>query len=421
MSSLNIFILHCSDLLTDYKPHGDGLIAHGFISTLARRGHRLHVAAPLVELKKALHPNITIYPIKVKRSEPISARIEYMVRVRSLFRRLAKQFEFDLIHQLNPVFSGMSLALAGFDFPLVLGTYVARWPDESRSSNLRARWTSQLLGYARNKVSLVQQRQAQALLLTTPAAFNRLPRPEAVRDRIHVLPHGVDTELFSPALSWDSPENLLAEQQSPSILFFANVGRRKGIFTLINALHTVVSAVPGCRVRIAGDGPELSEVKERVATLACAGNVEFLGNQQREDAPILLRNSSVYCLPSFGEPYATTVIEAMSCARALVVTDSGGLPYLVKEEGGHRVPTGDPASLSAALIDLLRSPEKRRAMGRFNRSLVESTMTWDKVGQQLEEVYEAALQRFASTGRRVRRKVGFHFQSVPGTAMQEKP
>ncbi len=420
MNPLNIFIPHCSDLLTDYISHGDGLIAHGFISNLARRGHRLHVAAVRVELKNPIHPNVTIYPIRMKRPESMTSRIEYMWRVRSLFRQLTKRARFDLIHQLNPVFSGMSLSLAGCGVPLVLGTYVARWPEEPVQSGLQAKWTSKLLSQARKKISDFQQRQADALLLTTPAAFNRLSNPEAVQDRIHFLAHGVDTGLFSPASDWDSSERLLAEQQKPSILFFANIGRRKGIFPVIDAFPAVARAVPECRLKIAGEGPELAEARRRAAGLACADKIEFLGKQERSTAPLLYRESPVYCLPSFGEPYATTVIEAMSCARALVVTDSGGSPYLVKEEGGNRVPTGDVASLSAALIDLLQHPEKRVAMGRFNRSLVEKTMTWDRVAQQLEQVYETTLQRVASVQRSDRQSAEFRFPAIQDAAVREE-
>ena len=63
---LNIFVPHCSDLLTDHLPHGDGLIAHGFITSLARRGHRLHVAAQRVDLREPLHPNISLYLIPLQ-------------------------------------------------------------------------------------------------------------------------------------------------------------------------------------------------------------------------------------------------------------------------------------------------------------------------------------------------------------------
>jgi glycosyl transferase family 4 len=118
---LTIFVPHCSDLLTDHLPHGDGLIAHGFISNLARRGHRLHVAAQRVELRSPLHSNITLHEIPVTASGPLVGRLEYMLRVRRLLNKLNKDCRFDLIHQLNPVFTGTSLAMIGSGLPLVLG------------------------------------------------------------------------------------------------------------------------------------------------------------------------------------------------------------------------------------------------------------------------------------------------------------
>jgi glycosyltransferase involved in cell wall biosynthesis len=222
-----------------------------------------------------------------------------------------------------------------------------------------------------------------------------LPDPEAVRDRIHVIPHGLDTELFSPRPGWNSPVGAWTELEKPSILFLANVLKRKGIFTLIEAFRAVADEIKNCRLRIAGDGADLAAVKLRVAETGCADQVEFLGHQERANTPELYRNSSVYCLPSFGEPYGTTVVEAMSCARSLVVTDSGALPHLVHARGGLRVPEGNPSALAQALIWVLRNPAERMEMGRYNRQRVESTMSWDRVAQQLEAIYETTLSRRA--------------------------
>jgi L-malate glycosyltransferase len=394
---LNIFVPHCSDLLTDHLPHGDGLIAHGFISNLAKRGHRLHVAAQRVELRDALPANVTVHEVPLRRSGQLLSRLDYMVRVRRLLKELNRECRFDLIHQLNPVFTGMSLSLVGSGLPLVLGTYVARWPDDPDAISSNGKWMSRALAYGRSVICDVQQRQADALLLTTPAARNRLPRPRSVSGRVHILPHGMDTQLFSPKEGWDSPERLQAEQQNPSILFFANVWRRKGIHTLVDAFASVAREFPASVLRIAGDGPELADVKRRVASLSCAGQVEFLGRQERTAAPQLYRDCSVYCLPSYGEPYGMTAIEAMSCARPLVVTDAGGLGHLVHDRGGRKVPVGDAVSLANALIELLRNPAERRAMAHYNRQLVETTMSWDRVAQQLEEIYEKTLQRVSST------------------------
>ncbi len=176
----HIFVPHCSDLLTDHLPHGDGLIAHGFITNLAKRGHRLHVAAQRVEVREPLPANVTVHEIRPRGSGRLFSRLEYMLRVRRLLGTLKKECRFDLIHQLNPVFTGMSLSLVGCGLPLVLGTYVARWPDDPDSISSKGKWVGQALAYGRNVICGAQQQQADALLLTTPAARNRLPRPRTL-------------------------------------------------------------------------------------------------------------------------------------------------------------------------------------------------------------------------------------------------
>lgn len=389
---LTLFIPHCSDVLSDYRPHGDGRIAHGFLTSLARRGHRLHVAVEEVDVREPLHPNITVYQIARPSKGRVLWRAEYMARVRALLNRLKREVRFDLIHQMNPVYTGLSLALAGSGVPVVLGTYVARWPDDSDNSE-RLRSLGRTLSWGRDQISVLQQRMAVALILTTPAAMNRLPQPETVRDRIRLLSHGLDTQEFSPESEWDAPARTAAHQARPVILFLANVVEKKGIFTLIEAFRAVARAFPTCVLRIAGDGNQMEELRRRVAALDCAAQVEILGRQERSRAPELYRQSAIYCLPSYGEPYATTALEAMSCARALVVTNEGGLPYVAPKEGGLHVPVRDADALASALIHLLRNPEERVRMGRFNRARVESEMSWEKVAERLEVIYEKALVR----------------------------
>jgi glycosyltransferase involved in cell wall biosynthesis len=389
---LNIFVPHCSDVLTDHLPHGDGLIAHGFMTSLAQRGHRLHVAAERVELRQPMHANITIHPIALKRPFGLRSRLQYMLQVRKLMRNLRLSQRFDLVHQLNPVFTGVSLCLADSDLPLVLGTYVARWPVDPDALSVTRGWGA-MVERSRDRIAAAQQRRADALMLTTPAARNQLSDPEAVQDRIHMIPHGIDAQLFSPLPGWDSSERLEVEQRQPSILFLANVVKRKGIFTLLTAFPEVLRHFPQCQLRVAGGGPDLPEARHLATRLGCAHRVEFMGNQDRAHAPNLYRACSVYCLPSFGEPYGTTVVEAMGCARSLVVTDCGALPYLVHKGGGMRVPAGEPAALSTALITLLRNPQARAAMGAYNRKQVDPGMSWNTVAQQLEGIYQTVLSQ----------------------------
>ena len=108
---LTIFVPHCSNLLTDHHPHGDGLVAHAFVRSLAGRGHVLHVAASEVDLKSPLPPNVHLHTIESVNRGALWSRLHYIWQVRKLFLRLGEHAAFDIVHQLNPVYTGISLGL----------------------------------------------------------------------------------------------------------------------------------------------------------------------------------------------------------------------------------------------------------------------------------------------------------------------
>src|SRR6059058_6107479 len=101
--ALTIFIAHPSDLLTDHRPHGDGLLAWGYIRELAARGHDLHVAAEQVDLRCDTPPNVHLYPFGALGLAAAPRRMLYMWRMRRLLLNLRRTRRVDLVHQLNPV------------------------------------------------------------------------------------------------------------------------------------------------------------------------------------------------------------------------------------------------------------------------------------------------------------------------------
>lgn len=383
-----VFIVHPSDLLTDHLPDGDGLVAFGFIERLAARGYRLHVAVRRVALRGALPPNVTLHPIACGESDGPLSRLRYMVAARRLLRRLRRSEPIEIVHQMNPVFAGLSLGLVGSGLPLVLGTFVARWPAEARRGGVGAALRAAAAAAARRAVAFAQQAQASALLLTTPAAADRIASPALFRGKMFTVRHGIDTGVFSPAEDWREE----ARRAEPSILFYSQLDRRKGVLVLVEAFRAVAEAVPGCRLTLVGRGDHVEEVERAVAASGVGHLVSIPGRVDRTQAPALFRAHGVYCLPSYGEPYATTVLEAMACAKPVVVTDAGGLPYMLPPDGAARVPVGDPAALAAALIEILRSPERRIAMGSANRAFMERHCTWDRVVDDLEAVYARLLR-----------------------------
>jgi glycosyltransferase involved in cell wall biosynthesis len=137
----------------------------------------------------------------------------------------------------------------------------------------------------------------------------------------------------------------------------------KGIDTLLRAFARGI-AQEGARLRIAGDGPRRSTLQRLASELGLTGVVEFTG--WNLDMPAFWQASDVATLPSdsFIESFGMAAVEAMACARPVVVTANGALPELV-EHGvtGYVVPRGDVDALADALVELSRDAERRRAAG----------------------------------------------------------
>ena len=386
---LTIFVPHCSDLLTDHKPHGDGLIAYGFISRLAERGHTLHISAEKVEVEGRLPDTMHLY-LSRREGDRASGRIAHSVTARRLFNALKKTVGFDIVHQFNPVFTGVSLAMLGCGLPVVLGSFITRWPDSAGFNQVQDSLDSTIARSIRTTLAGLQQRAAECIILTTPAAVDRLPHPGRVSDRTVYLPYGIDTDQFSPG---PEPSEIKHPSAHVRILFLANVVHRKGILDLLNAFELVHERYPRAELIIAGSGSDFNEISQKAACSDGSGRIRFLGQQSRAQAVATFRSADIYCLPSHGEPYGMTAVEAMSCAKPLVVTDAGGLGFLVDEQGGIKVPVRSPERLAAALCELIGDPERRKRMGEYNRRKVMDTMAWDRVIDRLEEIYYSTIER----------------------------
>lgn len=364
-------------LLTDHLPHGDGLVAYGFVRELAARGHELHVAAGGLDLAAAPPPGVHLH--RIGAGDGPRGRALAMRRTRRLLSRLAATTRFDLVHQLNPVDVGLSLAVAGSGLPVVLGPYVPDWAPRGAGADAVV---SPFALRAKRALRAAQQCHARVILLSSAAAAAKVEASWPAGLRAREVPPGIDTGRWHP---------LPQPHESQDVLFLANLQVRKGVLIMLDAFERLAARLPAARLLVAGAGPEEAEVGRRVAASQSAGRVELLGQVGREDVLPLMQRCAVYCLPSYGEPFGMTALEAMACARPVVATRAGGLQHLVDDHGGRTVPPGDAPALATALAELLADPGRRAAMGEHNRRRVEERYAWSRVGDRLEGVYGEAL------------------------------
>ena len=381
MQKLSLFVVHSSEL-TDHRPNGAGWIAWNYLSGLAERGHTIHVATPRAEMRGPVPPGLHVHRIPSETRSAIADRIGYMIAVRRLFARLSESVRFDLAQQFTPVQTGLSFSMLGTGVPLVLGPYSGYWPPDADGPPRRPAWASSLWLFARDVLASLQQMPASALVITCPAAIERIGSRRARETRVHVISHGIDSRVYRER------DRLPGRQ---SILFLANLEYRKGIFTLLDAFDRVAPALPGCTLDIWGDGTEAAAVDRRIGQSPFRGRIFRRGSAPRERVAKIMRSHCVYCMPSHGEPFGMTLLEAMSSGVPVVTTNAGGPPYFVHEAGGRIVPMRDAARLADALVEILSSRPLQQSMGRYNRRRVEQDFDWTRQLDRMESVYAHVL------------------------------
>jgi glycosyltransferase involved in cell wall biosynthesis len=80
--------------------------------------------------------------------------------------------------------------------------------------------------------------------------------------------------------------------------------------------------------------------------------------------------------------------EAMSCGLPIIGGETGGVPYLVKEENGILVEPGNVAEIKEAIFKIKESINLRISMGQGNREKVIKHFNWKAVAAKYVKTYQ---------------------------------
>jgi Glycosyltransferase len=207
--------------------------------------------------------------------------------------------------------------------------------------------------------------------------------------KIQVVYNGIDDKKFSPGQN--SPKH------SPDFIVgcVASLQPHKGQRYLLEAVSLLSGYAPNIRVVFAGEGPLRNELEAAAGQLGIADRVEFKG--MLGDIPGFLRQCDVVVLPSAGaEGLPLSLLEAMSCGKPVVASDTGGIPEII-EPGvtGMLVPARDGRALAEALRGLRETPLKSAEIGRQARRAVEQRFSLSSMLIQIETLYRTIYENKA--------------------------
>ncbi len=205
------------------------------------------------------------------------------------------------------------------------------------------------------------------------------------RDRITVIPNGVDVARFAAAGAPHAGGN-----GAPVVGSVGCLAPRKDYGTLLAALARLAGDGRRFRAVLVGDGPERGPLERQAAALGLGDRVVFLG--ERPDVERLLPTMDVFALSSREEGIPNALLEAMAAGRPSVATAVGGTPEVLDDgETGWLVPPGDPAALARALGEALGDPREAERRGAAARHAVETRMGIDAMVRRYEAFYRGVV------------------------------
>jgi glycosyltransferase involved in cell wall biosynthesis len=350
----------------------------GLTLALMREGHRADLLCdPAGKLwERAQTAGITCYPLRIRNSVDALAGLK--------LRGYLSRNHYDVVH----FHTARAHALAPFARGRADALVVTRRMDYA-PNRMFAPW--------------LYNRAVDGVAAISPAVADALVRSGVARERIEIIPSGIDRDRFRPPNPAERKQARDALGLAPDDCAVGTVGMleaRKGQSYLIEAIQLLRAGegaglagatTVNARCFIAGTGALAEELTEQIEARRLGDSISLMG--VIDDSRALLWALDIFAMPSLREGLGVAALEAMACGLPVVASATGGLVEAV--EGGVtgiQVPVGDARALANAIARLSTNPELRLAMGSAGRERAVAKFAIETMARGTLAFYRACLE-----------------------------
>ncbi|MEO3766478.1 glycosyltransferase family 4 protein [Streptomyces sp. B8F3] len=409
---------------------GQGVYVRHLSRELARLGHRVEVIG--AQPYPVLDPGVTLTELPsldlYRQPDPFRtpARGEYrdwidLLEVGTMWtggfpepltfslrarRHLAaRRGDFDVVHDNQTLGYGLLGGTRALGAPLVTTVHhpitvdrdleLTAAPDWRRRYSVR-RW------YGFTRMQRRVARRLPAVLTVSGSSRTQITAQLGVRpERVHVVPIGADTELFTPDPAVPRVPGRIVTTASADVPL-------KGLVHLVEALAKIRTEQPDAHVVVVGKRAEDGPVAQAVERFGLGGAIRFVTGISDEELVGLLRSAQVACVPSLYEGFSLPAAEAMATGTPLVATTGGAIPEVAGPDGetSLAVPPGDAGALATAVTRLLSDAPLRARLGAAGRARVLARFTWAQAAKQTADRYRETIAAHPAADARPRPKGG---------------
>jgi len=239
----------------------------------------------------------------------------------------------------------------------------------------------------KNIFSRIKYLKTDKIIAISNGVKNALIKSGVDEKRIAIVYSGIDLNKFDRKLNLDALRKEFKVIEDKFIVGnIAHLADHKGHRYLIESAKIVTEQAPDTLFIIVGEGKLKLELKSLVRKLDINEKIIFTGF--REDIPELLYVFDIFVLPSYLEGLCTSLMDAMAMSKAIVATNVGGIPEVVKDgTNGILVPPKNPEKLAEAILTLKNNYELRKSMGNAGRKIVEEKFSSSRMVLNVEKIY----------------------------------
>ena len=239
---------------------------------------------------------------------------------------------------------------------------------------------------------------ADRVLTVSQDLADRAATLGADRDRIRVIPNGVDKTLFRPGDQAEARHRLgfgsdLTERW---ILFAGNLVAIKNVDVLLQACAELNGKRSDWRLMIVGDGPTRGFLQQSAAKLRVETRVQFLGSRPHAELADLHRGSDILALPSRDEGQPNVLLEATASGIPWVASRTGGIPDLVRGPFHRLADPQRPDQIAEAIIQSFDAQERRNFCLDLEVS-AKMVPSWDQSARILADSLEDMIRSRSSS------------------------
>ena len=221
--------------------------------------------------------------------------------------------------------------------------------------------SSWLRGLAR-MISRKQCNALDAVIVPSSPMAERL-NAYGINRPLHVLPTGIPLSRFSGGDRARFRAHYQIEESRPVALFVGRAAHEKNIDFLIEALRHSLRDCPHLLLLIAGEGPALEHLRNRVHAEQLAGSVRFVGYLDRAtELPDCYAAADVFVFASRTETQGLVLLEAMAAGLPVVALAEMGTRDILTPASGAIAPADDVREFSAALSKVIADADLRASM-----------------------------------------------------------